>query len=294
MPAAAASSPAGAAPASRRTPAWAHGTASHARVAAPAPYGVVAAPKPIPRRAPRDLEDFVGGSVLAWLGGVAVLAGLAFLLTIAISSGWIGEGARTALAGVLSAGLLAAGVWLRERKAQTEASLAAAAVGVAGLFGTLVVAGPVYHLVPVPLAFAGAFATGAAATALAIRWRAQVMGWLGLLGALWAPTALGAFDGGGMVFLAIAFAATIPVLVHQRWTTLGVFAYLTTTLQWRRPTSRFRHSSPAALIVFGALTAAYALGLELNRRGAAAGRDRAARRARPSTRSRSPCSASTR
>ena len=32
---------------------------------------------------------------------------------------------------------------------QTEASLAAAAVGVAGLFGTLVVAGPVYHLVPV-------------------------------------------------------------------------------------------------------------------------------------------------
>ena len=101
-------------------------------------------------------------------------------------------------------------MWLRERKRQTEASLAAAAVGVAGLFGTLVVAGPVYHLVPVPLAFAGAFATGAAATALAIHWRAQVMGWLGLLGALWAPTALGAFDGGGMVFLALAFAADDP------------------------------------------------------------------------------------
>src|SRR4051812_17114575 len=50
----------------------------------------------------RSLEDFVGGSVLAWLGGFAVLAGLAFLLTIAISRGWIGEGARTALAGGLS------------------------------------------------------------------------------------------------------------------------------------------------------------------------------------------------
>ena len=173
-------------------------------------------PRPAARpRSPRarDLEDFVGGSLLAWLGGLAVLVGLAFLLTIAISSGWIGEGARTALAGVLSAGLLAAGVWLRERKGQTEASLAAAAVGIAGLFGTLVVAGPVYHLVPAPLAFAAAFATGAFATWLAIHWRAQVMGWLGLLGALWAPTALGAFDGGGMVFLAIAFAATIPVLV---------------------------------------------------------------------------------
>jgi uncharacterized membrane protein len=230
---------------------------------------VVGVPAPRTQRPPRrDLEDFVGGSVLAWLGGVAVLAGLAFLLTIAISSGWIGEGARTALAGVLSAGLLAAGVWLRERKGRTEASLAAAAVGVAGLFGTLVVAGPVYHLIATPFAFAGAFATGAAATALAIRWRAPVMGWLGLLGALWAPIALGAFDGGGMVFLAIAFAATIPVLIHERWTTLGVFAYLSTTIQWVTYVA-FEGPSLPALIVFGTLSAAYALGLEHNRRGLA-------------------------
>ena len=220
-------------------------------------------PTPAPRR---DLEDFVGGSLLAWLGGLAVLVGLAFLLTIAISSGWIGEGARTALAGVLSAGLLAAGVWLRERKRRTEAALAAAAVGVAGLFGTLVVAGPVYHLVPAPIAFAAAFATGAFATWLAIHWRAQVMGWLGLLGALWAPTALGAFDAGGIVFLAIAFAATIPVLVDQRWTALGVFAYVSTTVQWLAWVM-FDSSSTAALIVFGALTAVYAFGLEFNRRG---------------------------
>nr|WP_028064705.1 DUF2339 domain-containing protein [Solirubrobacter soli] len=225
-----------------------------------------AVPKPLSQQPKRDLEDFVGGSVLAWLGGIAVLAGLAFLLTIAISSGWIGEGARTALAGVLSAALLAAGVWLREHKEKTEASLAAAAVGIAGLFGTLVVAGPVYHLIPTPLAFAGAFATGAAATVLAIRWRAQVMGWLGLLGALWAPTALGAFDGGGMTFLAIAFAATIPVLIHERWTTLGAFAYLTTTMQWVTYVA-FDTSSLPSLIVFGTLSAAYALGVEANRRG---------------------------
>ena len=71
------------------------------------------------RRSPkRDLEDFLGGSVLAWLGGVAVLAGLAFLLTIAVSRGWIGEGARTAMAGVLSLGLLGIGVWLREQRGE--------------------------------------------------------------------------------------------------------------------------------------------------------------------------------
>ena len=82
----------------------------------------------------RDFEDFLGGSVLAWLGGVAVLAGLAFLLTIAVSRGWIGEGARTALAGVLSLGLLGTGVWLREQRGRYEAALAAAAVGIAGSF----------------------------------------------------------------------------------------------------------------------------------------------------------------
>ena len=65
-------------------------------------------------------------------------------------------------------GCSASGVWLRERKGQTEAALAAAAVGIAGLFGTLVVAGPVYQLVPAPLAFAAAFATGAFATWLGI------------------------------------------------------------------------------------------------------------------------------
>src|SRR4051812_14398757 len=154
-------------------------------------------------RPARDLEDLLGGRVLAWVGGVAVLAGLAFLLTIAISRGWIGEGARTALAGGLSLALLATGIVLRGR---VEAALAAAAVGIAGGFGTLVVAGNVYDLVPVAAALAGAFATGALATALAIRWRAQAIGWLGLLGALLAPAALGGLDGAGIVFLATAFA----------------------------------------------------------------------------------------
>ena len=188
--------------------------------------------------------------MLAWLGGVAVLAGLAFLLTIAVSRGWIGEGARTAMAGVLSLALLGAGVWLRER-APTEASLAAAAVGIAGPFGTLVVAGPsttsARHA-----GVAGAFATGAVATALAIHWRAQVMGWLGLLGALWAPTALGAFDGGGMVFLAIAFAATIAVLVWQRWTTLGGLRLRHRDAAVAR-LGLFDTSSTLALVVFGVL-----------------------------------------
>ncbi len=240
-------------------------SATESRPAPSAP----AASRPTPRTANRDLEDFVGGSVLAWLGGVAVLAGLAFLLTMAVSRGWIGEGARTALAAVLSLGLLGVGVWLRERRGTTDAALAAAAVGIAGTFGTLVVAGPVYHLVPAPLAFAAAFATGAFATLLATRWNAQAIGWLGLLGALSAPLALGALDGGGMAFLALAYAATVGVLVWQRWTTLAAFASFIAAAQWLAWVFAGASSlaSTSTLVVFGALTAALALGFEARRPG---------------------------
>jgi hypothetical protein len=86
------------------------------------------APPPLdPGRPAVGLEDFVGGRLLAWLGGVAVVVGLAFLLTVAVSRGWLGEGARTLLAGALSAALLAVGARLRERRGRNDAALAAAA-----------------------------------------------------------------------------------------------------------------------------------------------------------------------
>jgi uncharacterized membrane protein len=89
------------------------GVGSHPTAAAPpAPVSValersVAPPLPapppraltLPRPAVPDLEQLLGGRVLAWLGGAAVLVGLALLLALAIASGWLGELARTLLAG---------------------------------------------------------------------------------------------------------------------------------------------------------------------------------------------------
>src|SRR5689334_4359822 len=197
---------------------------------APAAPKPKALPKPKPKRERVEIEDFLGGRVLAWLGGVAVVAGLAFLLTVAISRGWIGESGRTALAAAVSTALLLAGARAREKRVRNDATLAAAAAGVAGLFGTLVVAGQVYDLIPLALALGLSLAVGAAATALAVRWRAQVMGWLGLLGALLAPVVLG--HDGSIVFLAVAYAATVAVLVRERWTALMFTSFAVVTGQW--------------------------------------------------------------
>jgi len=60
--------------------------------------------------------------------------------------------------------------------------------------GTLVVAGQVYDLIPFFVALPLALGVGAIAATLATRWRVPVIGWLGLLGALWAPAVLGALD----------------------------------------------------------------------------------------------------
>ena len=172
------------------------------------------------------------------------------------------------LAAVFSAGLLGAGVWLREHRDRTEAALAAAAVGVAGLFGTLVIAGAVYELVPVSLALVGAFVVGAGATVLAVRWDAALMGWLGLLGALWAPAALGALD--ALAFLSIAYAATIAVVVWKRWTALAWAAFVSTIIEcvaWIAIESPASAPTFVALAIFGTLTAALALGLEARRTG---------------------------
>ena len=94
-----------------------------------------------------SFADLVGGRVLAWVGGATTLLGVVFFLMLAISRGWIGIEARVVMAGLASAALGAAGVWLHDRRARTEASLTMVGAGAAGLFATWIVAGQVYAVV---------------------------------------------------------------------------------------------------------------------------------------------------
>jgi uncharacterized membrane protein len=118
--------------------------------------GAAAAASPVPpRTAPerpvrvrRDLEELLGGRVLAWVGGVAVVLGVVFFLVMAVRRGWIDEPTRVALAFLGSTALLVASLWLYERKGQTQAALAAAAAALASLHATVTVATVVYDLVP--------------------------------------------------------------------------------------------------------------------------------------------------
>jgi uncharacterized membrane protein len=261
--------PLGAAPAPRR-PALA-ATSPRRSEASATPSRPVAAPRgtaPPERRPPAgtSLEDLLGGRVLAWVGGLAVLLGVAFLFAVAISHGWIGEGARTLIAASGSSALLVLGVWLHERKGRTDAALAAVASGIAALFVTVTVAAQVYELVPVSVALALALLVGAIAMVLAVRWAARGIGALGIVGALLAPVLAGAPSSGGtLALLFVAGASAAGVLLWQRWDWLAFAAFVVTTPQWLA----WLFDAPSVggaltvLALFGALNVAVAIGFEL-------------------------------
>jgi len=204
--------------------------------------------------------------VLAWVGGLAVLIGVAFLFAVAVSRGWIGEGTRTLLAGAGSAGLLGLGVWLHEHRGRSDAALAAVATGISALFVTVTVAAQVYELVPAPLALAMALAVGSLATGLALRWESRGIAALGILGGLVSPVLSGAPpELGTMAILFAAAGSAVGVLLHQRWDWLSFGVFLITVPQW--VSFLFQGPSvPAALAVligFGAIGAGAAAGYEL-------------------------------
>jgi uncharacterized membrane protein len=258
----------------RHSPAPSPATTPPAPPAAPSPRPARPQPRPAHKPAPTlrerlgldsgdGLEDLLGGRILAWTGGVAVLLGIVFLFAVAVSKGWIGEGARTALAALASTGLLALGVWLHERRARADAALAAVASGVAGLFVTITVAAQVYDLVPSLAGLALALVVGAIATALAVRWESRGIAALGILGALLAPVLAGAdSDGGTVAILFVALAAAAGVLLWKRWDWLALAAFGISAPQWIH--YLFEGASPpaaiATLVAFGLLGVVVATG----------------------------------
>jgi uncharacterized membrane protein len=224
-------------------------------------------PQPPAVRPPRaSLEDLLGGRILAWTGGVAVVLGVAFLLAVAVSSGWIGPGARTLLAGTFAIALTGMGVWLHERRRRTDAALALVAAGIAAMFLTVAVGGPVYHVLPVVAALGLALAAGTLATVWAIRWEARGIGALGIVGALLAPVLAGAPTGGeALALLWVSALAGAAVVVWQRWNWLAVAVFVVALPQWAVWLDGGRSAGWVLLVLtaFGVVNAGAAVGFEL-------------------------------
>lgn len=229
------------------------------------------APRPAAPRTPVDFEVLLGGRVLAWIGGVAILFAAVLFLGMAVSRGWLDEETRTIIAAVISLLALGGGVWLHERRGRTEAARALVGSAISGLYGTIVVATQAYSLISPGLGFASAAAVAAVGFLIAVRWQSPVVGAIGSLGALAMPLLLGHLNssGGPIAFTAVALAATVAILVWQRWDWLALGAFLVSAPQLLIWVHAERHDlvlSLAVLAGFWLLYAGAALGYEMRRR----------------------------
>ena len=230
-----------------------------------------------------EFERLFGGRVFAWLGGLAVVLGIVFFLRSAVDSSWFTEEVRTLMGAIGSFLLLAFGVWLHERRGHLEVARAAVSAAIPGLYATTVVATQTYDLISPLLGLEAAAAIGVVGVFLAVRWSSMLVGSVGMLGALAAPMMVGtATEGGSIAFVAMALAASVGVLLWQRWNwlALGAFAVSAPQLIVWVAESRYiglfggsgEGGEPMLLVLavlagFWVLYAAAAFGYELRSRG---------------------------
>jgi hypothetical protein len=193
-------------------------------------------PKP-PRPTTREwLEryDLLGARGLALAGGTVMLLGVVFLFVLAVNRGWVGPSARVAIGAMVSLLLIGAGLVLERRYGLLDAAVAAVATGIAGGYATLAAATILYDMAPTWAALLVATAIAAGASVIAVAWKAELIGILGLLGALSAP-ALVAVDEGltapGTAFALLVFAGAASAAVWMRWRWLLALAAVDVTMQ---------------------------------------------------------------
>jgi uncharacterized membrane protein len=138
-----------------------------------------------------ELEEQLTGRALAVVGGVALVVGAVFFLSLAFSRGWIGPEGRV-LIGIAASGLtLALGGWMLDHR-QPIVGQVLVAVGLAVVSLSMFAATRLYQLVPVELALIGTLVAAVAAAYLAVRNNAEIIAVLSLVAVLGAPPVLGA------------------------------------------------------------------------------------------------------
>ena len=178
-----------------------------------------------------DLERAVSGRGLAWAGGLALLLGALFFLSLAFSRGWIGPSTRVVLGLIAGVALTGLGGWpIGRRDPLLGRVLVAVGVGIWNL--SLMAATRLYGLVPVDVGLLGALVGALAAATIAVRTNAQVIAVFGIVSALVAPPLLGAGPTGSTIaFLAAALVGTTAVALFRTWDWLPPIAFALTAPQ---------------------------------------------------------------
>jgi uncharacterized membrane protein len=173
-----------------------------------------------------DIEERLSGRVLAWVGGIALVLGGAFFLSLAFSRGWIGPEARVTIGLIAAALAIALGAWLFDRSLGTPALvLVASGIGIGML--SLYAATRLYGFVPVEVGLVASLVIAVAAAAIGVRANSQAVATLGLVAAIAAPPILGApANLVAVAFLGTALVGVAAISMWRSWSWPPILAFL--------------------------------------------------------------------
>ncbi|HEY9405598.1 MAG TPA: DUF2339 domain-containing protein, partial [Pyrinomonadaceae bacterium] len=183
-------------------------------------------------RARRDLEQFVGGSLLLWLAIIAVALGVGFILKHAFDNDWIGERGQVLFGALVGGGILAAAERLRARGYRSYAYVLSGG-GILILYLTVYAARVFYELIGVVPAFLLMIAVTTTAVLLAARYHAYAIAVLGLIGGFMTPALLstGVDNQIGLFgYVALLDSGVLALAYFKRWRSLNHMAFVSTAL----------------------------------------------------------------
>ncbi len=194
------------------------------RVAVTPPPPAYTPPPPQPQPSWMDninWEQFMGAKLFAWLGGLALLLGVAFFVKYSFEHNIITIQMRAALGFVFGAGLIVGGIHLT-RKGYTTPAQTLVAAGVVSLYIVTFACNSIYKFEffgPVPTFLLMTLIT-ATAFVLAVRLEAQVVAILGLLGGFLTPILISTGHDnpvGLFGYLALLDLGLVAVALHRSW-----------------------------------------------------------------------------
>lgn len=205
--------------------------------ARPVPQAGVAPAMPVSQEPPRDsgfafgFEQLIGGRVLIWVGGVALVAAAIFLINYSIEINLITPPMRMIAAGLFGIALLALGEWahitrwLAEDKRVSQALVGA---GLAVIYATVFGSYWVYGFFGINTASVLMLATTVAALGLSLRHGIGTAA-LGLIGGFLTPWLVGDPNTDALpllAYIALLDVAVFAIAWHRKWGWLAGVAVL--------------------------------------------------------------------
>lgn len=176
----------------------------------------------------REFEQRAGQRWMTWIGALALLVGVLFLIKYCFDHGWIGPTARLTVGMLVGVALMAGGEWaVRRRYLPFAQGLLAAGLSIC--HASLFAAYRFHDLIPQPVAFGGMVTLTIVGMALAVFHDFLAFAILAIIGGFLAPVLLSTGrDGRDMLFSYVLLLdlGVLCALLGRKWRWLDGVAFL--------------------------------------------------------------------